>query len=213
MHDRVGFALRAAISFSMGIGLSFLLATAVLAVCCGNKNGEDINCCGWIGTDAPGGQGSYAYVNATHNMILSEWGEPSHDWVRNQQMTWTQAAENKLDAETNTRTLTYEMRIHDQFYYNFTGQFQSNLPWSKAAEGENPIEEAIQGYTEVDLEQKDPFRINFGAFYFFDSQYDSEKASIAGLPDFVSEIEYCNKQFNSCNFDETGYMNKKVNQQ
>lgn len=208
---RTGAYIRAILSFVTAAGISLALATVVLAVCCGNKNGEDINCCGWIGTDAPGAQGTYAYVNATHNMILSEWDEPSHDWVRNQQMTWTQLAEDKLDAETNTRTLTYEIRIHDQFYYNFTGGWNTNLPWSKGAEGENAFEELAQGYTEVDLEQVDPWRINFGAFYFFDAQFDNEKAAINGLPDFWSEIEYCNKDFASnCNFDETGFMNKKV---
>jgi hypothetical protein len=109
--------------------------------------------------------------------------------------------------------LTYEIRIHDQFYYNFTGGWNTNLPWSKGAEGENPFEELAQGYTEVDLEQKDPWRINFGAFYFFDAQFDAEKAAINGLPDFVSEVEYGDKNFITINFDETGYMNKKVLQQ
>lgn len=197
----------------VALTLSLVLAAAALAVGNGAQNGEDIDCCGWIGTDSPGAQGSYSYINPTHDLILSEWIEPGHDWLRNRDMFWTQQAENKLDAETDSKTLTYELRIHDQFYYNFSNAFNTNLPWSKAPEGENAIEELAQGYTEVDMEQVDPWRININTNYFWDQRFDSEKASINGLPDIWSEVEYCNKQFNSCNFDETGWLNKKVNQQ
>lgn len=198
-----------------GAVIALMLVAVGYAVAVGNgaQNGEDLNCCGWIGNDSPGAQGSYAYVNPSHNLRLSEWVEPAHDWIRNSNMVWTQAAEDKLDAETATKTLTYENRIHDQGYYNHVNNFNTNIPWSKAPEGENAIEEAFQGYTETDMEQVDPWRIDFGGVYFWDQQYDSEKAAIAGLPDFWSEIEYCNKQFNSCQFDETGWMEKKVLQQ
>lgn len=202
--------------FSVAAAAILTVMTSGLAFAVGNgaQNGEDINCCGWTGNDNPDGlQGSYAYVNPTHDLILSEWVEPSHDWLRNRDMIWTQQAENKLDAETDSKTLTYELRIHDQFYYNHSNAFNTNLPFSKAPEGENAIEELAQGYTEVDMEQVDPWRINVDQNYFWDQRFDSEKASINGLPDIYSEVEYCNKQFNSCNFDVTGWLNKKVNQQ
>lgn len=204
----------ALVSLALAAGLTLATAAVVLAVDNGAQNGQDINCCGWIGNDNPDGvTGTYAYVNETHNMILSEWVEPSHDWVRNNNIIWTQAAEDKLDRETGSKTLTYEQRIHDQFYYNYAGNWNSNLPLSKAPENENWFEEQNQGYTEVDAEQVDPWRIAVNTWYFIDLQFDSEKPAIAGRPDFYSEIEYCDKNFVNCFFDVTGWMEKKVLQQ
>lgn len=202
------------VSAGLAAALTVFAAAAVLAVGNGAQNGQDVNCCGWIGNDNPDGlTGSYAYVNETHNMILSEWNEPSHDWVRNNNIIWTQAAEDKLDRDTCCRTLTYEQRIHDQFYFNYTGNANWNLPLSKVPENENWFEEQQQGYTEVDAEQVDPWRINVNTWYFIDLQFDSEKPSIAGRPDFYSEIEWCDKNFVNCFFDVTGWMERKVLQQ
>jgi hypothetical protein len=68
------------------------------------------------------------------------------------------------------------------------------------------------GCTEVDAEQVDPWRINVNTWYFIDTQYDAEKAAVVGLPDFYSELEYCDKGFVNCNWDITGWMEKKVRQ-
>ena len=214
MFQRIRSATALPGGLVLALGLTLFAAGVVLAVGGGAQNGQDVNCCGWIGNDNPDGlTGTYAYVNETHNMILSEWEEPSHDWVRNNNIIWTQAAEDKLDRETGTRTLTYEQRIHDELYYNYAGNANWNLPLSKAPENEVWWEEwrcQPDGCTEVDSEQVDPWRINVNTWYFIDLQFDAEKAAVAGLPDFYSELEYCDKGFVNCNWDITGWMNKKV---
>ncbi|HYN50722.1 MAG TPA: hypothetical protein VES62_07335 [Thermoleophilaceae bacterium] len=149
----------------------------------------------------------------THNLILSEWVEPSHDWVRNKNLYWTQTAEDYLDANSATKAIEYEIRIHDQYYYNFVNSWSTNLPYSKAPENENWLEELQQGYTEVDMEQYTPSLINPQVYYFWDQAFDSEKTAISGWPDFYSEMEWCNKNYTGCYYDVTGWMNKKVLQQ
>lgn len=106
------------------------------------------------------------------------------------------------------------MRIHDQFFYNYTGNFNTNLPWSKAPENENWFEELQQGYTEVDMEIVDPWRIVAAFDYFWDLKFDSEKPAESAKPNVYPEIEYCNNDFaTNCNFDVTGWFQKKVLQQ
>lgn len=205
---------RSLLVFAAAGVLTFVVASVVLAVGNGAQNGEDTGCCGWIGSDNPDGQsGSYAYGNVTHNLILSEWAEPSHDWIRNRNMYWAQSTEDYLDANASTKTLTYEITIRNQYYYNWVSGFSTNLPYSKAPENENPIEELAQGYSEVDMEQYNPALINANFNYFWDQKFDSEKSAIAGEPDFYSTLEWCNKNFVSCFYDDTGWMNKKVLQQ
>jgi hypothetical protein len=206
---------RLLVVFVAAATLSFVGVSAVLAVGGGAQNGEDTGCCGWTGADnpAPGTQANFSYANVTHNLILSEWIEPSHDWVRNRTMIWSQGPEDYLDANASNRALDYEIRIHDQFYYNFVANWSTNLPISKAPENENPIEELAQGYTEVDMEQYDPALINANVHYFWDQQFNSEKTAIPQWPDFYSEVEWCTKSFALVEYDVTGWMEKKVDQQ
>jgi hypothetical protein len=197
-------------------GLILAIAGTALAVLnAGERNGLDLNCCGWAGIDNPDGlTGSYSVDNSWQDVYISEWAEPNHDWMRDRFMRWGAAAEQKLNNETGWRALDTEMRIHDQFFYNFAGNWNTNLPWSKAPEGENALEELLQGYTEVDMEVKDPWKINAAFDYFWDLQFDAEKPPEIARPDFYSEIEYCDKDFASnCNFDVTGWFRKKVLQQ
>jgi hypothetical protein len=200
--------------FASASVLSLIAVGAALAVGGGAQNGEDTSCCGWTGSDNPdNASGSYSYGNVTHNLILSEWVEPTHDYVRNKNMIWAQSTEDYLDSQASTRALDYEIRIHDQTYYNFVNTWQTNLPWSKAPEAESWIEELDQGYTEVDMEQDNPGLINANFNYFWDQRFDSEKTAIANAPWFWSELEWCNKIYHPCYFDYTGSMRKKVAQQ
>lgn len=208
-------SLRRSVLGFIGAGIfSFLAVSAVLAVGNGATNGKDSACCGYTGNDNPDGlQGSYAYLNGTHDLILSEWVEPSHDWVRNRYMWWTQTAKDYLNANSSTKAIDWEIRIHDQYYYNFVNNFNTSLPYTKAPENENWLEELAQGYTEVDMEQDVPSRISAETHYFWDQQFDSEKSATSTKPDFYSEVEWCNKSYTSCNYDVTGWMRKVVLQQ
>lgn len=97
------------------------------------------------------------------------------------------ASEDKLNRETETRALGTEMRIHDQFFCNYTGNFNTNLPWSKAPANENWFEELLQGYTEVDMEMVDPWRIVAAFDYFWDLKFDSEKPAESAKPNFYGD--------------------------
>jgi len=208
-------ALRSLAAFALSAVTSALVASIVLAaVDNGTQNGLDSAVAPWLGKDNPDGvTGSYSVDNGFQDATLREWIEPAHDWMKDGFMKWGAAAEAKLNNETNTRALGAEMRIHDQTFYNFVGNWNSNLPWSKGAEGENAAEELFQGYTEVDIEVKDPWKINAGFNYFWEIKIDSEKASTANTQ-FYTEIEYCNKDFaTNCNWDETGRFRKRVLQQ
>lgn len=191
--------------------LSFVAVSAVLAAWAGETNGLDSSCCGWIGNDNQDGvTGSYSVDNIHQQARISEWDEPSHDWVRDRLNRWGQEAENKLDRESDTRGLGMEMRIHHQDYYNFTGNWQTNLPWSGAAASENFIEEAEQGYTEVDTEIQHPAQIVVDVNYFIDYQVNSQTIGTTTRPDFWTEIEYCDNNFSTnCNYDITGWFRKK----
>lgn len=203
---------RAALVISL-VGLSTSLTVGVvLAAWTGQQNGRDLAVNGWIGADNPGEQtGTYSVDNIWQDAVLNEWDEPSHDWVHDKFNRFGQAAEDKLDAEPATKGLDFELRIHDQTYYNFTGNWNTNLPFSKGAENENPFEELIQGYTEVDTEIQEPMLIATGVDYFIDYQIDAEKNPTPTAPDFWTEIEYCDNDFASnCNFDPTGWWRKKL---
>jgi hypothetical protein len=202
---------RVMLGFSLGILASFALVAGVLALTNGTQNGRDTAGDPWYGDDNPDDlQGSYAYNNSPHDLILNEWNEPGNDWIRNLDMDWSYDAAVKLNNETGTHALDYEIRIHDQYYYNFVNSWQTNLPISKAPENENWFEELNQGYTEVDMEQDDPYRIDNTGLYYWNQYFDSEKSAVSGAPQFYSEIEYCNKSYTGCNFDVTGKMHKKV---
>lgn len=205
---------KAVASMAIAAVIAATTASLVLGVDNGAQNGLDSAVGGWLGDDNPNDDtGSYSVDNGFQDATLREWLEPHHDWMKDGFMKWGAAAETKLDNETDTRALDAEMRIHDQFYYNYTGNWNSNLPWTKGAEGENAIEELRQGYTEVDIEMSDPWRINAGFSYFWEIEINSEKKSTA-TNKFYTELEYCNKDHASnCNFDVTGYFRKKVLQQ
>ncbi len=210
----MGRAKSAALATILGIFCSLVATAVVVALNGGETNGQDNNCCGWTGNDNPDGQtGSYAYDNLSQIFSISEWAEPNHDWIRDRRQYWSTTAESKLNNETSTKTLTTEIRIHDQYYYNLANYFNTNLPYSKAAESENWAEEFEQGYSEIDMEIKDPWRITANFSYFWDIQVDAEKAPTSTRPDFYSELEYCNKSFVSCWYDITGWFEKKVKQQ
>lgn len=197
--------------FAVGVALSFISVSLVTAaVGNGTKNGEDA--AGWPGgIDGPGIQQDWSYSQIAHNLILSEWIEPSHDWVRNRAMDWSSAAENKLDSISSTRSLEYAIKIRDQFYYNgINSGFNTNLPYSKAPEGSSFPEEAVDGHTEIEMEQNNPSLISDVTVYFWDQQFDSEKSAIATAPTFWSAMENCNKSWNDCFTDNTGEMRKKV---
>jgi hypothetical protein len=200
----------------LGVASALLSAAVVLAVMDnGERNGQDLNCCGWFGSDNPEGKtGSYSVDNTWQDVWLSEWAEPKHDWVRDRFMRWNAAAEQKLNDESAQKGLGPEIRIHDQDYFNFTGNWNTNLPWSGAAVSENWFEEAVQGYTEIDLEIQEPVNIVKDFNYFWDIQVDAEKPPNAAKPEFYSEIEYCDNNFASnCNWDVTGKFWKKILQQ
>lgn len=169
---------------------------------------------GWPGIDNPDGvTGSYSIDNNWQDFYLSEWTEPTHDWVRERFMLFHQNRIDKFAVDKNDKALDFEQQIKNQFYYNFTGAFNTNVPWTKAPEAENAAEELFQGYSEVDTEVKDIIKFVAEFNYFVDLKWDSEKSAIAGAPTFDSEVEYCNKFFLACNFDGTGRFSKKVLQQ
>jgi hypothetical protein len=207
--------LRLFVAFGLGTASAIFAAAVAFAVLDnGVRNGLDSACCGWIGNDNPGAVGTYSVDNIWQDVYLSEWAEPKHDWVRDRFMKWGAAAEAKLNNESAQKGLGPEIRIHDQFFFNFTGNWQTNLPWSGAAASENAFEEFAQGYSEIDMEIQEPVKINAGFDYFWDIQVDAEKPPEPGKPDFWSEIEYCDNDFRSnCNWDETGWFEKKVQQQ
>ncbi len=193
------------------IALIVTSSPSVAGVWVGQDNGRDLNGGGWIGNDNwDNVTGTYAPDNVWEDTYLSEWSEPGHDWMRDRFLKWGAAAEQKLNNESATKGLDTEMRIHDQFYYNFVDAWNSNLPFSKGPENENPAEELFQGYTEVDAEIQEPKLIDVNFNYFWDIKIDSEKAPLVGHPDFYTEIEYCDNNFNNCNHDVMGWFEKKV---
>ncbi|HSW43095.1 MAG TPA: hypothetical protein VLM76_11355 [Patescibacteria group bacterium] len=186
--------------------------TTLAAVWSGQVNGRDLDGGGWTGNDNPDNDtGSYSVNNAWQNTYISEWSEPSDDWMRDRFMNWGAAAERKLNNESATHGLGTEMRIHDQLFYNYNGNFNTNLPFSKAPENEWWFEELSQGYTEVDMEIQEPRLINANFNYFWDIQIDSEKAPTAAQPHFYTEIEYCLNDFaTDCWHDVTGWFQKQA---
>lgn len=165
--------------------------------------------------DTPDLEGSYSVDNYLHDFYLSEWLEPSDDWVRNRWMWWNAAREQTLNNQSATKGLGTEVRIKNQDYYDFNNgvagdKFNTNLPWTKRPENENALEEWIRGYTEVDMEIKDASKINKEVFYFWDIKVDSERIPTSSQPIFNSEIEYCDKNFDHCQYDQIGQFNKVV---
>ncbi len=59
----------------------------------------------------------------------------------------------------------------------------------------------------------EPSRIHNDGVYFWDQWFDSERSAINGHPEFRFELENCNKSWESCTQDNTGWMKKKVLQQ
>lgn len=210
------------ISIALGAVLALGISNVVIAVDNGTTNGFDSELNGWNGLDNPDGvTGSYSIDNNWQDFYLSEWLEPKHDWLKERFMLFHQ---NRIDlfwTDRNDRGLDTEVRIGsanpDQDYYdriaNASGGFNTNMPFTKAPEDEDPIQERFQGYSETDMEMKDIVKFKAEFNYFWDTQWNSQKSSIAGHPVFNTEIEYCNKFFIDCRFDGTGRFFKKVNQQ
>lgn len=171
----------------------------------GESNGSDY----LSGQDNPGATGSYSVDNTWQDFYLSEWSEPSHDWARDRYNRWSSTTYNNvLYPQRNSKALGFQLTIVDQYWYNYTGSWATNLPYTKAAENENPIEELLQGYTEVDTEINDPSRIVAGVNYYIDYQIDSERSP--SNPRFESEIEWCDKSYITCNWDITGVFYKTI---
>jgi hypothetical protein len=55
---------------------------------------------------------------------------PKHDRDRDRFLNWGAAAEQKLINEAADKGVWLEIRVHDQFFYNFGNLWQTNLPWS-----------------------------------------------------------------------------------
>jgi hypothetical protein len=210
---QVAQTFRAAIAFAGAAALSVVAVSVAVAVGGGAQNGLDTFINGWIGLDDPGVQQDWSYNQVEHDFILSEWVEPSHDWVRTREMVWSFAAATKLNNISATRNLEFAVKIENQSYYNGINNWNTNAPFSKAPEGSSFAEEAADGYTEVEMEMIEPHRTTNGVFYFWDQQFDSEKAAVAGAPTFRSQLENCNEFWGDCFTDETGWMRKKVLQQ
>jgi len=146
-------------------------------------------------------------------MILNEWTEPSHDWVRNQDMDWTFDGATILNNISDTRNLEFDLKIVDHTYYNGRDNWNTNVPFSKAPEGSSFAEEWHDGWTEIEMEMIEPHRIHNDWVYFWEQQFDSEKSAVVGAPTFRKNLENCNEFWGDCVFDNTGWMRKKVLQQ
>ena len=180
----------------------------------GATNGKDDEVNGWHGLDNPDGQtGTYSIDNNWQDFSISEWAEPNHDWVRERFMLFHQNRIDKFWQDRNDKALDFEQRIKHQDYYNFLNAWNTNVPFTKAPEGEGFIEEGIQGYSEVDTEVKDITSFVGEFNYFLDLKWDAQMPPVANAPTFDSEVEYCNKFFVGCNFDGTGRFWKMVPQQ
>lgn len=203
---------RWSLSVAAAAALSVSFVGPALALDGGAMNGQDVPA--HNGVDNPDGvTGSYAFNNVTQLTYLKEWLESHHDGFREANMSWSVAAENKLDDECDNRFLTFEKRILDQFYYDLhgSGNYTTNLPLTQGPESENGVEEANQGYSEFDAESKNCQNINQGTFYWLEFEIDSEKTPTSSRPVFYSELEWCD-DLNPfvCNFDVTGRFEKEV---
>lgn len=190
--------------------LTFAGTATVLAAWAGGINARDRADGGWIGNDNPDNvRRPHGPDSVWQDLSLGEWDEPNHDWVYDRFNKWGQAAKDLFNAQWQDKGLGTQLRIADQFYYNYTGVANWNYPYSKNPENENPIEELAQGYTEVDGEINEPNKIVVGNNYFIDYKVDSEKKAIAGSPTFNSDLEWCNNFFLGCDpIDRTGMMRK-----
>jgi hypothetical protein len=197
-------------SVLLAIALAFIGTSAALAAWGGAVNARDRADGGWIGNDDPDNvRRPHGPDSVWQDLSLAEWDEPSHDWVYDRWNRWGQAATALFNAEWQVKGLGTQLRIADQFYYNYTGVANWNYPYSKVPENENPLEELIQGYTEVDGEINNPNTIIGGYNYFIDYRFDSEKIAVAGSPTFNSDLEWCDNFFLSCEpIDRTGMMRK-----
>lgn len=213
MTPTISRAARALAGFGLGTGASFLAATLALAVGGGADNARDQSVSGWIGDDAPGIEQFWAYNSVTHDFILSEWVEPSHDWVRTRNMDWSYASADYLNQISSYRNLEFSVKITNETYYNGINNWTTNAPYSKAPEGSSFAEEAIDHYTEVEMEMINPYLISNTAVYYWDQQFNSERTAISTAPKFSSQLENCNELWGDCFYDETGWMRKKVLQQ
>lgn len=190
--------------------LTFALASIVVAnhYNSGQINGQDLFGSGGVDESDNFESSCWSPDNVRQNTYLREWLEPTHDWFYNNYNRWSASRKTCLDQSNATKALGIEMRTHDQYYYNYTGTFNTNFPYSKAPENENPAEELAQRYTEVDMEVVNPNNIVAGRDYYMNLQWDSEKTPSGGRPDFYTEIEWCNKTYTSCSWDETGWFEK-----
>jgi len=98
-------------------------------------------------------------------------------------MQWTFAGATLLNEMTNTQRFEYSIHIRDQGYYNGVDEnFFTNLPFSKAPEGSSFAEEFADGYTEVEMEQNQPHRIDHDGSYKWNQQFDLSSNSSRRLP-------------------------------
>ena len=124
--------------------------------------------------------------------------------------------QNRIDKfwlDRNDKGLDFEQRIKHQDYYNFDFAWNTNVPFTKAPENENFLEEWRSGESEVDTEVKDITRFVAEFNYFLDLRWDATLPAVVNAPKFESEVEYCDKFFFSCNWDVTGRFYKMVLQQ
>lgn len=206
-------------AIATAIGVLLLSSTSAVALPNGSQNGSDgNNACDFCNDNPLGETGSYSHNNGQHDFLLLEWNEPYHDKFREQDMQWGAAAETKLDNECDDHYLTFEQRIHDEYYYNLKKpvSYGSNLPLTSPPESENPLEDPFQDYEEFDTESRDCEDILQNTIYYLNIKIDAEKPPTSSEPKFWSELEWCEAggiPWDNCKYDYTGRFKKKVLQQ
>lgn len=202
----------AAVVFALALAIT-LASVAVAHHLDGVTNGVDA--AGSGGNDNPDAYENTCWSpsNSRQDAYLTEYLEPTHDWFRNSANRWSLSRKTCLDQSNPTKALGVEARTHHHGFYNYTGSFLTNFPYSKAPENENPAEEIAQRYTEVDMEVVNPNNIVADRDYYLHLRWDAERSPFNDQPDFYTEIEWCNKSYTSCSWDETGWFEKPHSQQ
>src|SRR5919106_3798978 len=115
----------------------------------GTYNAADHN--SWAGgTDAPIPDKTWGPDNAWDDMLLAEWCEPNHDWLRDRYIRWSSSAMQIVHNRWNNyqNFMVIEQHIKDEWQYNNRNNTDSNLPyvWYYVAD---IFEQAYQHYEEA----------------------------------------------------------------
>ncbi len=94
------------------------------------------------------------------------------------------------------RFLSWDQQITHHDYYNFVS-WQTSLPHTSPPTAEDFLQEANQGYSEVEMELRDPSNLVAGVDYFIQYKWDAQIPPASTGPTLSTECEW---ELQECQF-------------